>query len=577
MSEPGRTSELSTGQAVTRVLAAYGVETVFGIPGTHNLELYRDLRELGIRPITARHEQGAGYAADGWAVRSGRPGIVITTSGPGLLNVLSAAASAYCESRPLLILTPGPPLRGHEPDSGAMHETRSTVEAMRGVTEHARVVRSPAEAVEAVHEAFHLFATARPRPVSIEIPLDVLAERGPVPAEILERRDPGSPPAALVGPDAPGVVPPAARTLAAADIRVAGEVLRAAVRPVIIAGRGAATASSELVALAERLQSPVLSSVNGKGVIPESHPLSLGASLRLPRAARVVAESDCLLVVGSKLGEGDLWETVLRPGGATIRLDIDARQLARSRAEVQLLGDATAVLPLLLAELSDPRPELARSSTLLPASTRLPASAEGFSELAVIRAELAAEAAAISPILWDISSALCSALPSGAVLTGDSSQITYLGTAATFRAEEPGTFIFMPTYATLGYGLPAAIGAKLASPGAPVVCALGDGALMFSVQEFATAVEAGLDLVVVCVDNGGYGEIRENQRDLGISPVSVDLHQPDWVALARSFGGEGSTACDAASLGRELRAALADGGVRLIHVRVADWEASAAA
>ena len=152
-------SELTGGHSVMRVLREYGIDTVFGIPGTHNLEFYRPLAELGITPITTRHEQGAGYAADGWSHRTGLPGVVVTTSGPGLLNALSAAGTAFCESRPLLILSPGAP-RGQEyRDVGALHETKDPTGAAGAIMLWSRRVDSDLEAVEATHEAFALFAS----------------------------------------------------------------------------------------------------------------------------------------------------------------------------------------------------------------------------------------------------------------------------------------------------------------------------------------------------------------------------------------------------------------------------------
>lgn len=164
----------NVGLAVLTTLKNYGIDTIFGIPGTHNLEFYRHLEPLGIRAVTARHEQGAGYAADGWSHQTGKPGVVITTSGPGLLNALSSAATAFCESRPMIVLAPGVPLGSEFADIGLLHETKDTLGAAASVVEWARRVTTPEEAVAAVHDAFELFATGRPRPVYIEVPLNIL-------------------------------------------------------------------------------------------------------------------------------------------------------------------------------------------------------------------------------------------------------------------------------------------------------------------------------------------------------------------------------------------------------------------
>ena len=165
----------TAGRAVLETIRAYGVDAIFGIPGTHNLELYRPLADLGIRAVTNRHEQGSGYGADGWAQQTGLPGVVITTSGPGLQNAMSAIGTAFCESRPLIVLSPGVPLGAEFADVGTLHETKDATAMVGAIAEWSRRVSSAAEAVDAVHDAFTLFQTGLPRPVHIEIPLDAVS------------------------------------------------------------------------------------------------------------------------------------------------------------------------------------------------------------------------------------------------------------------------------------------------------------------------------------------------------------------------------------------------------------------
>ncbi|QTV80653.1 hypothetical protein KAE78_06320 [Microbacterium sp. NIBRBAC000506063] len=179
---------------------------------------------------------------------------------------------------------------------------------------------------------------------------------------------------------------------------------------------------------------------------------------------------------------------------------------------------------------------------------------------------MSAEIRAEAPDVVALAETIAEALPSDAIVAGDSSQIVYLGLANVLRQARPHSLLYTPTYATLGYGLPAAIGARVAAPERPVVAVIGDGALMFCVNELATAVEQRLDLVVVCVDNGGYAEIRQNEVDRGIRPIGVDLVQPDWPLLARAFGGEGRRAATAVEIGPAISAALAAGGVQLVHI-----------
>lgn len=520
----------TTGRAVLETIRGYGVDAVFGIPGTHNLELYRPLADLGIRAVTNRHEQGSGYGADGWAQQTGLSGVVITTSGPGLQNAMSAIGTAFCESRPLIVLSPGVPLGAEFADVGTLHETKDATAMVAAIAEWSRRVTTAAEAVEAVHDAFTLFRTGRPRPVHIEIPLDVLEGAADVSAEA--RRPRALPPRASGEP---------------ASLAEAGLLLAGAERPVIVAGGGATDAAYELTALAEQLGAPVLTTLNGKGVIDERHPLSLGSNLRLAAARAVAEDADVLLVVGSKLGEAELWAPRLEARGAVIRVDISPAQLDKNlAATVGILGDAAAVTARLLQELAV-EPRKAR-------------------ELRAEHAAIDAEIRATAPEAVALAEIIADALPDGAIVAGDSSQIVYMALGSVLRSARPHSLLYTPTYATLGYGLPAAIGARVAQTEHPVVTVIGDGALMFCVNELATAVEQRLDLTIVCVDNGGYAEIRQNEVDRGMTPIGVDLVQPDWAALATAFGATGRRVDDLAEVAQTIRDAIAAEGVQLVHI-----------
>ncbi|ADG80605.1 acetolactate synthase OS=Tsukamurella paurometabola (strain ATCC 8368 / DSM / CCUG 35730 / CIP 100753 / JCM 10117 / KCTC 9821 / NBRC 16120 / NCIMB 702349/ NCTC 13040) OX=521096 GN=Tpau_4034 PE=3 SV=1 [Tsukamurella paurometabola] len=522
----------TTGRAVMECLASYGITTVFGIPGTHNLELYRPLADLGIRAVTNRHEQGSGYGADGWSQRTGLPGVVITTSGPGLQNALSAIGTAFCESRPLLVISPGTPRGAEFADVGTLHETKNASAMVDAVAQWSRRVLTAEAAVEAVHDAFALFTSGRPRPVHIEIPLDLLEEPAGVDPVLRCAR----PAAAPAEPD-PG------------DVERAAQLLSGAERPVIIAGGGATRAAARVAELAERLCAPVLTTTNGKAVLDERHALSLGANLRLPAAREYAEDADVLLVVGSKLGEAELWWPSVAARGSVIRVDIAADQLQKNlAADVGLLGDSAAALDALLHRLR-------------PADRPRP-------DLDPVRRAIAAEMSAVDADTVALAEDIATAIPAGAIVAGDSSQVVYLGLSNVLTQSAPHGFLYMPTYATLGYGLPAAIGARIADPDVPVVAVLGDGALMFSVNELATAVEQRIDLTIVCVDNGGYAEIRQNEVERGIAPIGVELHQPDWAALAEAFGARGRRV-ERTGLTAAVAESVAAGGVHLLHLRTA--------
>jgi thiamine pyrophosphate-dependent acetolactate synthase large subunit-like protein len=387
-------------------------------------------------------------------------------------------------------------------------------------------VRTADEAAAAVTDAFESFTAGRPRPVHIEIPVDVL-----------EAQWTGQPRSATKAS------PPQADSAA---VRRAAEVLAAAAQPMIIAGGGAVDAQAELTALAEALGAAVATTVNGKGVVDETHPLSVGASVRLRAVQKAAADSDALLVVGSELGDSDLWEGQIR-GRTVIRCDIDPAQLNKNcPADHALLGDTATIVAALRAA--------------LPAGQTAPAE-----RAAALRAACREEAATDAGMYAEINAAVRAALPADGVLTGDSSQVTYFGSVHFFDMPAPRRFCYSPGFATLGYGLPAGVGAAIGLPGAPVAVLLGDGALMFSVQELITLVEQRLPVPVIVVDNGGYREIRDQEAVRGIAPIGVDLRTPDFAALAVAMGARGVRTTSTTDLTDLVRGALGADGPTLIH------------
>jgi len=520
------------GAAVVAALVAEGVQVVFGIPGTHNLELYRALAGSGLRHVTPRHEQGAGYAADGYARTSGRPGVCFTTSGPAVNNVAAAVGTAHADSVPLLVVAPGAPTGLDGADVGELHEMRDSRGSMAGVAERSVRVVTAAEAAAVVRETFARWRTGRTRPVFLEVPVDVL--EGPW----------------------DGVLPPPVEPVPAPappgdDLDRAAALLGAARRPALLVGRGAVGACDAVRALAERLGAPVVTTVGGKGVLGERHPLAVGAAVRLAPAQELLAGADAALVVGTGLGDAELWGWAPRFAGATVRVDVDPEQLTkRHTPTLGLAGDAAAVLAALAAR--------------LPAA---PAGGAGAARAARARAGCA-EAAQADPGPWRaLNAALAAALPEDAVVAGDSSQVTYYGTVHHWPVGRPNQLLYPVGYATLGYGLPAAIGAKVALPRASVLALVGDGALLFSVAELVTAVEQRLPLPVVVVDNGGYAEIREGMDARGIERVGVDLLTPDFAALGRAVGAHGVQADGVREVVDAVLAALAADRPTVIAVR----------
>ena len=512
----------SGGFAVVEALRASGVDLVFGIPGTHNLEIYRYLPGSGIRHVAPRHEQGGGYAADGYARATGRPGVLITTSGPGLTNACTPAATAYADSVPMLLVSPGPPRGQERADIGWLHEMKDQHAHLDTLVERSVRVSDPNEAYQAIRSAFASWPARRPRPVHVEVPVDVLEDRF----------DPGI----LTAPSTDDAMRPQP---AGSKLDQAAELLADADSVVIVAGGGSRGAAEPLRALAERLDAPVLTTVNGKGVLPERHPLALGAALRLPEAQHVVQQATVLLVVGSELGDSDLWGGTLDATGAVIRIDIAAAQLHKNLpARIALHGDSAAVLHELASRLSGmPRPGLGRSA-------------------AELRRKID-DAAAVDGAPWRaFHQALIEELPADTIVAGDSAQVSYFGTVHQWPATRPGQFLYPTGFATLGYGIPAAIGAKLGCPDRPTIVLAGDGGTMFTIQEFMTAVDHRLPIPVIVMNNGGYAEIRDEMHARGIAPQAVNVRSPDLPALAEAFGGYGVRVHTPAELAAVSSAAL---------------------
>ena len=519
------------GRALAEALAAHGVDTVWGIPGTHNLEIYAHLPGAGIRHVSPRHEQGAGFAADGYARVTGRPGVCITTSGPAALNAATALGQAYSDSVPVLAVSAGMPLRNPGRGHGELHETKDQHGALDAIVRYSHRITSVPEIPVAVAQAFAAMRSGRPRPVHLEIPLDVLEESAKI--EIVE-------------PIRPARATPDASALDDAAARLAG-----AARPAILAGGGARGATAELHALAERLGAPVVCTINGKGVFPEDHPLSAGAGLTRAVVRELVEESDVVLVVGSGLSPAEQWLGPLPLAGKLVRVDIDSDQVvAGAVPAVAVVGDAAAALAGLLARLREGVADGERG--------------------ALWRSRHLDEARTLGARWSWIFDGIAEALGRDGIVAGDSAMVCYHGAVAALPAYRPGAFLYPTGFGTLGYGLPAAIGAKLGRPEARVMALLGDGGIMFTIAELAAAAQLRLPLPVVVVDNGGYGEIRNEMAARGDPVYAVDLDALDFAALGRVLGCEGLAVDDQGALTEALERGFEAHRPTVLHVHEGD-------
>ncbi|HTX11674.1 MAG TPA: 5-guanidino-2-oxopentanoate decarboxylase [Solirubrobacteraceae bacterium] len=521
--------KITGGQAVVDSLAAHDVEVVWGIPGTHNLEIYAHLNRSGIRHLLPRHEQGAAFAADGYARVTGRAGVCLTTTGPAVLNAATALAQSWSDSVPVLLVSAGLPLRHPGRGNGYLHEAKDLHGAMQALVAYSHRVTSVEEIPSAVAQAFATMTGGRPRPVHIEIPLDVLAER----ANVLP-----------IGPIAPATAVPDPTALDAAATRLA-----AGRRRVVIAGGGARKATAELLAIAEALAAPVITTFNGKGTVPSEHPLVLGSGLHRAVVAELLADSDTVLVVGSELAPADMWNGPPDLAGKVVRIDIDADQtVTNAIPDATVVGDAATVL----------RGLLERSQSIEDDDDRR-------AQIRAWRKRFGREARQASE-RWDwLLAPIGDALGADGVLVGDSATVCYYGAAVSLPAAAPGSFLYPTGFGTLGYGLPAGIGAKVGRPDATVIVLIGDGGIMFTLAELAAAAQAGVGLAIVVVDNGGYGEIRAEMEDRGDAPIGVELPAPDFVALAQALGCRGEHVEFPAELAAALEGARSAPEPTLIH------------
>ena len=467
----------TTGCYLVELLALNDIDTVFGIPGVHNLELYRGLAASKVRHVLVRHEQGAGFAADGYARLSGRAAAAFTISGPGLTNILTAAAQAYTDSVPLLVVAATPVRASLGKQWGVLHELHSQWALASGVFGVARAAGSAEDVRDHLRVCLASLHTGRPRPAYLEVPLDVLAELTALPAMRFADASPQS--------QAP-----------LEQIEAAVRLLNVAARPIVIAGGGARHAGPELHRLVDTLDCPIVTTTAGKGLLAETHPANLGTSLPYEATQTLIADADVVLAVGTELSETDLFTAMKLPiGGLLIRIDIDPAKLAdQYAADVPIWGDSRTALQAIQERLIGHT----GWKTEIGGAARHRAQIEStFDEKA--RAQLIAL------------NALRAALPRDGVVFTDMTQIAYFGNYA-FPTDAPGQWFHPSGYGTLGFALPAALGAKISSPARAVVALAGDFGLQFTLQELMTAVEEDISLPIVVWNNSALGQIRDDMQ-----------------------------------------------------------------
>lgn len=516
------------GAQVSHMLKEREVEVVFGIPGVHNQELYRGLAEAGLRHVLPRHEQGAGFMADGYARATGKPGVCYLITGPGLLNALTALGQAQSDSVPVLAIASCLERADLGMGRGRLHEAKDQAAAAAAVCGWSRTAPDAGSAYALIDQAFNDFAAGRRGARALNLPIDLLSENAaeappPPPAR------PGRP---LAGP---------------AELAHAASLLAGARRPLFLFGGGAREGWEAARTLLARVGGASFTTYAGRGITAPRDPLAFGSFLARPGSAEVFASADLVLAFGTEISEVDLWRRALGHRCPLIRVDLDPRELAEPTPTLPVLGDA----PPFLAALA--RASLPQRSGWSP------------EEVAAARARWRAEVDAERPGIVPVAEALSEILPAEAIVFSDMTQFAYVAKEVV-DMPAPGLWHHPYGFGTLGYALPAAIGGKVGQPGAPVVAIAGDYGLQYTLPELATAVELGLPLPVLVWDNGKLKEIEESMERAQIAPSAVTVRNPDFGKLARAYGARYAEPGTLGELEAAVAKALAARGPTLIRM-----------
>jgi acetolactate synthase-1/2/3 large subunit len=526
------TTRMTGGGALVEMLKRHGVDTLFALPGVQNDALFVALYDANdtIRVIHTRHEQAAAYMALGYARASGRPGAYAVVPGPGLLNTTAALATAWATNAPVLCISGQIPSDLIGRGFGLLHEIPDQLAILRGLTKYAARISHPSETGRMVNEAFRQLADGRPRPVALEIPLDVLARDYAV--------DLPQPEPAPTAPEPdPDLVAAAARALSAAKA------------PLIFIGSGAAEAGAEILALAERLQAPVVTSTGGKGIVSDRHYLAQN----LLAGHELWKTADVVLAIGTRLNQPQTrWGTDAEL--KLIRVDLDPMEITRIvRPAIGLVADARDAAAALLAAVDGGPPRPSRQA-----------------ELDGLKAKTAALVAERLGPQCEYLAAMRAELPDDGVYVEDLTQVGYVGRLA-FPVYKPRSYIHSGYQGTLGSGYATALGVKVARPDVPVISVSGDGGFMYNVQELSTAALFGIDAVAIVFADGAYGNVRRMQKnDYGNKLIATELRNPNFPKMAESYGIAGVKTTSPDGLRRELNAALKRRGPSLIEVAVGE-------
>ncbi|MEX0350153.1 MAG: 5-guanidino-2-oxopentanoate decarboxylase [Paracoccaceae bacterium] len=514
------------GAQISHMLSDRGVDVIFGIPGVHNQEMYRGIEEAGIRHVLARHEQGAGFMADGYARASGKPGVAYVITGPGLANTLTPLGQAYSDSVPVLAISSC--LDEIASRKGQLHQMRDQRAAAATVCDWSETAHTADAAYGLIERAFEEFEVVRPRPKHIQVPiaqLETPVEGAPLPAQ------------------------PALRTKALEpDIAPVFSLLNIAKRPLFILGGGAR--SNLWRQIVTQLGAACFTTYAGRGLVGTGYPLDFGATLARPGSSEVIGSADLVIAVGTELAEVDLWREHLGHTAPLVRVDLDPQVLSDAqRALVKLQADGESFAKALWGATEAAKPATGwTAEEVTKARTRW-------------RAEADAERPGILPVI----DALREAVPADAMIYSDMTQFAYLAKEV-WGMHYPHHWHHPTGFGTLGYALPAGIGGAVARAGKPTMVIAGDYGFHYTMQELGVAVELGLPLPIVIWDNGKLKEIEESMQAAQIAPNAVIARNPDFCKLAGAFGAASAAPSTLAEMQDAVRAAFDADGPTLIYL-----------
>ena len=500
----------SCAEATIELLSKYGIKTIFGIPGVHTLDFCRALTDdtdvpNKIRHVQARNEQGAAFMAEGWARATGGVGVALVISGPGVTNASTALGQCYADSLPMLLISAEPVSTSLGKGQGVLHEITEQKKVTEPLTAFSETVTKPNDVPVLLARAFTIFRSKRPRPVHISIPIDIQAQT------VSTDWEPSK------------IAPPP--EVSEEDLLKAVSLISESKKAVLVLGGGACDSGDEILELVDRLGVIVLTTTAGKGVIDDNHPLTISGGTVRAEARKYLSKADLIIAIGTELAETDNYVGKYQINGKIIRLDIDEKKINdHYPATVGLLGDAKETVKKLNKKLNG----------LIKLRQREKAEIEVAKITKSIEHSLSQTEARHKKFL----KVLREIAPPETIFSTDACQLSYTGVFG-FHVPKARKWLHPVGFCALGNALPNAIGAKIALPQIPVTVLVGDGGFMFSMPEILSAREQNLSIPIIIWENGGYKQIQDDMKAVGVDRVGVDGMNPDFIKLA------GSCYCDA--------------------------------